>query len=140
MSKIEDHAELLLQAAANLRNEVKRKDWASARICASNVSKHRSIILAIIEAVEELQPKSQPQPIPRRKYREGMKRTGDLSRYIREQIAGMQVGDQRIVPPQGEFTSERLRNTVASIAGREWGYGNYVTAWRQDGVEVMRIE
>lgn len=139
MTKIEEHADHLLNAAADLRIAVKAKRWDEARQHAASVSKHRSVIIAIIEAVEELQPKTSA-PQQKRRYPLGHKRPGDLSRYIREQIRDMKPGDQSIVKPQGEFTLDRLRNTVASVAGRLWGYGNYVTAWRPDGIEVMRLE
>ena len=141
MTKIDEHAELLRDAANKLVGELKREDWMAAKATASNISKHRSVILAIIEAVEELQPTAAlVQPLKRR-YPNGHKRSGDLSRYIAAQLQHLKPGEVVLVRPSGDFTEERLRSASAAQAGRMWGLGNYITAWVPgEGVEVMRVK
>jgi hypothetical protein len=140
MSKIEDHAEKLLDLAADARIAIKAKNWNHAKHLLSQLGAQRSIITAIMEAVEELQPKAAVMPMKRR-YPNGHKRTGDLSRYIVSQIGHMAPGQVVMVTPQDDFTEQRIRSACASVAGRMWGQGNYITAWVPGkGVEVMRVQ
>lgn len=141
MTKIEEHANLLREAALDLVQTVKSKDWRNTRGVLANISKHRSIIIAIIEAVEELQPPPPPPAMLKRRYVNGHKRSGDLSRHIVAQLKHLQPGEVAMVRPEGEFTEQRLRSASASVSGRLWGLGNYITAWVPgEGVEVMRVK
>lgn len=142
MTKIEQHANLLREAALDLIQTVKQKDWRNTKGVLANIAKHRSIIAAIIEAVEEMQPlPTVTLPPPKRRYPNGHKRSGDLSRFIIGQIKHLQPGEVATVRPDGEFTEHRIRSASASVAGRMWGLGNYITAWVPgEGVEVMRVK
>lgn len=138
MTKINEHADHLVEASIHLRSAIMAKRWDAARQHAATVSKHRSVIIAIIEAVEELQP-TRPQQPPKRRYPNGHKRPGDLSRYIDGFVEGMSPGDQKVVQPNGEFTADRLAKSVSARCAALWGNGNYVTRRRDDGIEVFRV-
>lgn len=143
MTKIEEHADHLLNAAADLRNAIKAKRYDDARQHAASVSKHRSVIIAIIEAVEELQPPPrESHPRTSRGLRPYYKRTGELVRYIREQIRDIAPGQIGFVRPTDQFPIDRLQSTVSSCCADMWGAGKYISRKVVDpenGTAVMQV-
>jgi len=134
MTKIEQHADLLREAALDVVHLVKKKDWQNARGALANVSKHRSIILAIIEAVEELQPRYKQQ----RKLKDGIKRSGERTRYVRQALDGIKSGEGREVAGTVDWPPSVLHGIVTSYASKEWGTGAFITEKTPTGIYVVR--
>jgi hypothetical protein len=139
MSKLTDHADHLLNTAADLRICLKSGDLNSARLHLSKVMEHHSIITAIIEVVEEI---NSPKPVNPKGRRTGYKRNGELSRYIRKNLEGLQSGQMRYICPTEQFDIRKLEGSVSSICRADWGKGTYTTqrVWRSDhGCECILV-